>query len=125
MAHIKKGEDKQVTITVESNGSVFNLTGYNVVVIVYSNEIGIVGRFSNTQPFTDLAGNQYSPITVTNASGGVIDFELTSEMTSKAQEGSCFAVVKLKATSNDTYIEADPVKLGVIRKSPATNVKDF
>lgn len=125
MAHIKKGEDKQVTVTVESNGAPFDITGYNVVAIVYSNEIGVIGRFSNTQPFTDLNNNEYAPITITDAANGIIDFVLTSEMTSKAQEGACFVVVKLKSTSNGTYIEADPVKIGVVRKTPATNVKDF
>jgi hypothetical protein len=125
MSQIKKGEDKQVTITVESNNVAFNITGYNVVVIVYSNEIGVIGRFSNTQPFKDDNQNEYDPITVTDASEGVIDFVLTSAMTSKAQEGACFAVVKLRQVSGDTYIEADPVKLGIIRKTPATNVKGF
>jgi hypothetical protein len=125
MAHIKKGEDKQVTITVESNGVGFDLTNFTAVVIVYSNEVGVIGRFSVTQPFTDLAGNKYDPIAVTDAGNGIIDFVLTADMTSKAQEGACFAVVKLKDTTNGAYVEADAVKLGVVRKTPATNVKDF
>ncbi len=125
MARIKKGEDKTVTITIESQGVVLDLDGYNIVVIVYSNEIGVIGRFSRQSDFVDSSSNKYDPIDVTDESGGEIEVNITKDMTSKAAEGAVFAVVKLRHIATNTYVEADPVKIGNIVKTPATGIVEF
>jgi hypothetical protein len=125
MTNIKKGEDKEVLLTVTSEGVAFDITDYNAVVVVYSNEISVVGRFATTSGFVDSVGNTYEDITVVDASAGEISFELTSAMTSKAKIGFLYAVVKLRHATDDFYLEADPVKLGTIVATPATNVIGF
>jgi hypothetical protein len=119
MAHIKKGEDKDVTVTITSAGSPFDITGYNVVAVVYSNEIALVGKFANTA--IDGFGN----LTIDDAANGVVSFTLTNQMTSVAKEGNLWAVIKIRNIAGDFYLEADAVKLGIIKASPATDITDF
>lgn len=126
MAQIKKGEDKTVVINVLSGGVAYNLAGHNVVVVVWVNELSPVAYFaSNTAYTADADNNQYSLCTVTDAAAGEVTLTLTAEQTSVADEGAIHASVKLRKTSDNTYLEADPVKLGTVVKTIATNIKDF
>lgn len=124
MPFIKQGEDIEVTLNVKSGGAVFDLTGYNVVVVVYSNRQQVLGRFSNNS-FTDSKGREYSSLTVTDAVNGVVDIVVTNEMTKESLEGNMWAVVKLRETSSDTYTEADAVKIGTVKQSVATEIEGF
>lgn len=126
MAQIKKGEDKTVVINVLSGGVAYNLAGHNVVVVIWVNELSPVAYFaSNTTFVSDADNNSFSPCTVTDAANGEITLTLTAEHTSVADEGAIHASVKLRKTADNTYLEADPVKLGTVVKTIATNIKDF